>query len=157
MSFIFFFSFIIGTVLLVTRPKEDEASRWLALCNYCAAIGALSNVIKDNAIPGLKMIGIQIDVIYILLHQLAIYTQFLGQSVAPYACLMYAIVFTNIASAKIKNRLVLVLFTPVILMIFRTQFYPDIALDFMFLLVWCTPYYIAATYLIFRSWYSEKK
>lgn len=156
MSFIFFFSFIIGTVLLVTRPKEDEASRWLALCNYCAAIGALSNVINDDLIPGLKMLGIQTDVIYILLHQVSIYTQFLGQAIAPYACLMYAIVFTKIASAKIKNVLAIALFAPIILMIFKTQFYPDIALDFMFLLIWCTPYYIVATYLIFRSWYSEK-
>jgi hypothetical protein len=36
MSFIFFFSFIIGTVLLVTRPKEDEASRWMVGTRYKA-------------------------------------------------------------------------------------------------------------------------
>lgn len=156
MSFIFFFSFIIGTVLLVTRPKEDEASRWLALCNYCASIGALSNVLKDDAITGLKMIGFQNDLIYIILHQLSIYAQFSGQSVAPYACLMYTIVFTKIARSKIKNRLALILFVPVILMIFRTQFYPDIYLDFILLLFWCTPYYIVATYLIFQSWFTEK-
>ncbi|AIQ15047.1 sensor histidine kinase [Paenibacillus durus] len=155
MSFIFFFSFIIGTVLLVTRSKENESIRWLALCNYCASIGALSNVLRNNTIPAFKNNGIYETVIFFL-HELSIYFQFLGQSIAPYAVLMYAIVFTKVTHSKIKNRLAIVLFIPVILMIFRTKFYPELDLDFMFLLIWSTPYYCAATYLIFRSWFSEK-
>ncbi|QWU16071.1 hypothetical protein SAMN04487895_102319 [Paenibacillus sophorae] len=92
MSFIFFFSFIIGTILLVTRSKENESIRWLALCNYCASIGALSGVLKDETIPAFKNNGIQETVIFFL-HELSIYFQFLGQSIAPYAVLMYAITF----------------------------------------------------------------
>lgn len=154
MAFISFFSFMIGTVLLLTADKGDYGRKWLAICNYCASLGAFSNVLESDTIYTFNILGIESEAVYLFVSRLAVYFQFFGQTVAPYACLMYAIVFAQIASKRARQYLSWVLLTPILLMVILA--FPELVVNFKLLLIWCTPYYIVATYLVVKSWYIEE-
>ncbi|WP_243550644.1 sensor histidine kinase [Priestia megaterium] len=153
MFFIFFFNLLFAIVLFFTQPKENEANRWMVTFCLLGAITALQSSLAHAFIPYLLSIG----AIFIskVLFQIHIYFQFLGQVASPYAVLMYAIVYSGVVQAKTKKMLSYILAIPMVIMIFFTDFYPDIRIDFRVLLVWVTPYYLVASYLMFYTWHNE--
>ncbi|KQU24397.1 hypothetical protein ASG61_21020 [Bacillus sp. Leaf75] len=153
MLFIFGFNLLFIIVLLVTQPKDNKSNWWMITFSAAAAIGALQRALVSDIIPTLDKI--ELTILSSILFELHIYFHFLGQVVAPYAILMYAIVYAN-DNKPIKNRfLPYLLAIPMFIMIFFTKFHPDVVMNFKVLLIWVTPYYIIASYLMLNTWYRE--
>lgn len=153
MLFIFVFNLLFSIILFVSQPKENEANRWMIAFAMSAGIGALSESLVSDIIPTLQKMGI----IFILpfLFQVHIYFQFLSEVISPYAILMYSIVYSKIVMVEIKRKLSYILTIPMVVMVFVTDFYPDIAINFKVLLVWAAPYFLIASYIMFYTFRSE--
>lgn len=153
MLFIFFFNLLFAIILFVSQPKENEANRWMITFTMSAAIGALSESIVTDIIPVLqKMKAMHLSD---FLFQSHIYFQFLSEVISPYAILMYSIVYSAIVKTETKKRLSYILAVPMVVMLFFTEFYPDIAINFRILLVWSAPYFLIASWLMFYTYRSE--
>ncbi|MFP7176505.1 sensor histidine kinase [Priestia filamentosa] len=153
MLFAFFLTLLLAIILFFTQPKENEANRWMVTFCLTAAMGALSAAIDIDIIPSLKKAGIVFPIHFLV--ELRIYCQFLCQVITPYAILMYAIVYSEIVKVKTKRILAYLLGIPMVIMIFFTDFYPDIEINFQVLLIWTAPYYLIASYLMFKAWHRE--
>lgn len=153
MLFIFVFNLLFSIILFVSQPKENEANRWMIAFAMSAGIGALSESLVSDIIPTLQ----KMEVIFLLpfLFQVHIYFQFLGEVISPYAILMYSIVYSKIVMVEIKKMLSYILTIPMVFMVFVTDFYPDIAINFRVLLVWAAPYFLIASYIMFYTFRSE--
>ncbi|MCY9024089.1 ATP-binding protein [Priestia megaterium] len=144
---------LFAIILFVSQPKENEANRWMIVFCLSGAVGAFQNWLINSIIPTLQ----DMNVVFMskFLFQLHIYFHFLGQTVSPYAVLMYALVYSQVVKVKTKKKLSYILTIPMISMIFFTDFYPDIKMNFQVLLILVTPYFLIASYLMFRTWRSE--
>lgn len=154
MFFIFFFNLLFAIILFVSQPQGNQANRWMIVFCLSASIGGLSESLISDIIPELELIGAG-PRLSMLLFEAHIYCQFLAQVIAPYAVLMYAIVYSGIGMLAITKALPYVLAVPMIAMIVFTDFYPDIAMNFQLLLLWVAPYILTASWLMFRTWYCE--
>jgi signal transduction histidine kinase len=153
MLFIFVFNLLFSIVLYVTQPKENEANRWMIAFAMSAGIGALSESLVSDIIPTLQKMGALFLIPF--LFQVHIYFQFLGEVISPYAILMYSIVYSKIVKVEIKKKLSYILAIPMIVMVFFTDFYPDIVINFRILLVWAAPYFLIASFIMFHTFRSE--
>ncbi|QCS51169.1 GHKL domain-containing protein (plasmid) [Priestia flexa] len=153
MLFIFVFNLLFAIILFITQPKENEANRWMITFAMSGGIGALSEALLTDIIPGVQRFDIEnASHILFLAH---IYLQFLGEVISPYAILMYSIVYSQIVKGKRKKALAYVLSLPMVFMIFFTDFHPDIDINFRILLIWSAPYFLIASFIMFCTWRDE--
>ncbi|WP_446688938.1 ATP-binding protein [Priestia megaterium] len=153
MLFIFVFNLFFSIILFITQPKENKANRWMITFAMSAGIGALSESLLTDIIPNVKKIGIE-SASHILFTT-HIYLQFLGEVISPYAILMYSIVYSKIVKGNKKKALTYMLSLPIFLMIFFTDFHPDININFRILLVWSAPYFLIASFIMYYTWRNE--
>jgi signal transduction histidine kinase len=153
MLFIFIFNLFFSIILFITQPKENEANRWMITFAMSAGIGALSEALLTDIIPGVQKFGIE-SASHILFTA-HIYLQFLGEVISPYAILMYSIVYSKIVKNNMKKALAYVLSLPMVLMLFFTDFHPDIDINFRILLIWSAPYFLIASSIMFCTWRDE--
>ncbi|MEH7475747.1 hypothetical protein V7158_29015, partial [Priestia megaterium] len=153
MLFIFVFNLLFAIILFITQPKENEANRWMITFAMSGGIGALSESILTDIIPGVHKFGV--ESISHILFTAHIYLQFLGEVISPYAILMYSIVYSQIVKGKRKKALAYVLSLPMVFMIFFTDFHPDIDINFRILLIWSAPYFLIASFIMFCTWRDE--
>ncbi|PGH72723.1 hypothetical protein CN890_10550 [Priestia megaterium] len=153
MLFIFVFNLLFAIILFITQPKENEANRWMITFAMSGGIGALSEAILTDIIPGVHKFGV--ESISHILFTAHIYLQFLGEVISPYAILMYSIVYSQIVKGKRKKALAYVLSLPMVFMIFFTDFHPDIDINFRILLIWSAPYFLIASFIMFCTWRDE--
>ncbi|MEH7569608.1 hypothetical protein, partial [Priestia megaterium] len=153
MLFIFVFNLLFAIILFITQPKENEANRWMITFAMSGGIGALSEALLTDIIPGVQRFGIENASYTLFLAH--IYLQFLGEVISPYAILMYSIVYSQIVKGEKKKALAYVLSLPMVFMIFFTDFHPDIDINFRILLTWSAPYFLIASFIMFCTWRDE--
>jgi hypothetical protein len=146
---------LLAIVFYLYGPKK-EATKWVVLFLMLACLGSLSSVIVELIIPKLQQFGINNSFIHSLFFDLHIGLFFILQACTPYGFLMFAIVYSEITTLRIKNVFAVVLLLPIIVTVFITPMKPDIQMDFMILLIWAVPYYLAACSLLLYAYVKEK-
>lgn len=58
MLFIFVFNLLFAIILFITQPKENEANRWMITFAMSGGVGALSEALLTDIIPGVQRFGI---------------------------------------------------------------------------------------------------
>jgi two-component system NtrC family sensor kinase len=146
---------LLAIVFYLYGPKK-EATKWAVLFLMLACLGSLSSVIVELIIPKLQQFGINNSFIHSLFFDLHIGLFFILQACTPYGFLMFAIVYSEITTLRIKNVFAVVLLLPIIVTVLITPMKPDIQMDFMILLIWAVPYYLAACSLLLYAYVKEK-
>jgi hypothetical protein len=147
---------LLAMIFYFYGPKQ-EANKWIILFLMCAFLGSLSSVIVEAIIPKLQHYVTSNDVIYTLLFDMHIAFFFILQACTPYAFLMFAIVYSQITTPRLKNILAILLLLPILITILITPMKPDIDFDFVVLLVWTAPYYLGACFLLIYTYMNEKE
>jgi hypothetical protein len=146
---------LLAMIFYFYGPKK-EATKWAVLFLMLASLGSLSSVIVESIIPKLQQFGVNNSFIDSLLFDVHIGLFFILQACTPYGFLMFAIVYSEITTLRIKNVFAVALTLPIIVTLLITPMKPDIQMDFVILLIWAVPYYLAACSLLLYAYVKEK-
>jgi two-component system, NtrC family, sensor kinase len=127
-------------IIIGIEPKKDS-NRWVALDLALCCIWDLSYILKENAIPYLDSYGLAVPFLREVLFQAHVIMEFTGEILNPYAGLMFAIVYTEVAGKRLKRWLSLLLLAPCVFMLFVTPFRPDLQIDYKLMVWWVGVYY----------------
>src|SRR5659263_155820 len=121
-----FFLWLVTAILLITDYKS-ESTRWLSATTFLSGLGGLAVVLKENVIPYLEAGIIENPIIIDIFRLLCGVSASLAHYVAPYAFLIYSIIFSEIHKEqweKHRVKVILILSLPVLFMYALYSIYP---------------------------------
>ncbi|WP_160395516.1 sensor histidine kinase [Paenibacillus sp. MMS18-CY102] len=139
----YMFALMTGAIVALLHNWRSASNRWAACFLFVAAIGGGTELLKQ--IAG-KWLADGVD--------------FVNQTVTPFALLVFCLVFTGRLDrmrARGRTATKLILFVPVIVMAAITPFSPELQMNYWLMLIWTAPYYVAACWLLLRSYRRERE
>jgi Signal transduction histidine kinase len=135
----YFFALLTAAVILLMNNPRSEMNRWAALFLSAAAIGGLTDVLIRYGYD-----------------EWANIEQLLNHTLTPYGILVFSLVYSElVTSSRIRLYLKLALLLCPVWTMLTTPLWPEIMINFRFLLGWAAPYYIAACLLLIISVWKE--
>ncbi|MBW7457901.1 ATP-binding protein [Paenibacillus sepulcri] len=116
--------------------RKHEATKWAVLFLFFAGLGSFSDVAQAPVWHSLFF--------------------FILQACTPYGFIMFSIVYSETAIPRVKNIFACALALPIITTLLITPMKPDIQMDFLLLLFWAVPYYLAGCFLVIYAYLKEK-
>jgi signal transduction histidine kinase len=137
---LYYFAALMAAALIlgVSNPRS-EINRWAAVFLGFAAIGGLTDQLKEAGLQGWAS-GVQ----------------FLNLTMTPYGVVIFCLVYSELMSNRKRIALMKVLlFIPVGVTLAVTPVTPHLIIDYTLLLVWAGPYYLGACCLLVASLQKE--
>ncbi|WP_276354634.1 sensor histidine kinase [Cohnella caldifontis] len=134
-------------VIVASVYRRSEAARWFIFFLLCGCLGDLYRIAEDSVKPAMRAGGMLAAAER--LGEIQPYLYFVNLTCAPYAILMFAVIYSERVGKRAKNRLAIGLAAPVAIMIGTTSFAPVWRMDYALLLAWAGPYYLSAIALLF--------
>jgi signal transduction histidine kinase len=148
-----FFLWLVTAILLITDYKS-ESTRWLSATTFLSGLGGLTVVLKENVIPYLEAGIIKNPIIIDIFRLLCGVSASLAHYVAPYAFLIYSIIFSEIHKEqweKHRVKVILILSLPVLFMYALYSIYPVFNTSYLILSFWVSLYVLSANFLLIYS------
>lgn len=144
---------LITAILLITDYKR-ESTRWLSAMTFFSGLGGLAVVLKESVIPYFELEITENPIMTNSLSLLCSVSASLAHYAAPYALLIYSIIFSDILKEvwkKQRMKIVLILALPILLMYAIFPVYPVFNTSYVILSLWVTPYVLTANFLLIYS------
>lgn len=135
----YFFALLAASIILIVNNPRNENNRWAALFLSSASIGGLAESLHAMGLSG----GAQA-------------VQWLNHMITPYGVLVFCIVYSEqFPRARTRLYLKLLLLLPVVIMLAVTILSSEGSINYLLLLTWTAPYYLASCYLLIVSLWRE--
>lgn len=148
--------FLITAILLYVFGTKKESIKWLIFTSSFASLYDLTHLIINIALPAMHSYNSSESLIFITLTKMLPVIVFLHGVFTPYGVLVFTIVLSELTSRRTKNILAYVLTLPIFIMVAAAVVNHHLQLDFMALILWAAPYYLAACFLLIFVYLKEK-
>lgn len=142
------------TAILLFTDYKSESTRWLSAITFLSGLGGLEVILKENVIPYLETAVTVNPVMVDSIRLLCGVSESLSHYAAPYALLIYSIIFLEIPKEqwkKLRVKVILILSLPMLLMYALFSVYPVFNTSYVILSFWVSPYVLTANILLIYS------
>lgn len=147
------------SIILLIADYKTESTRWLAAVSFFSGFGGLTVIMKSDVIPYFQLnITQDMDIIRKLELLNALFSS-LSHYLAPYALLIYGVVYSNIFKESWSRRRKAVVYGLLIPSALMYVFYPvhGLTTSYPVLSMWVTPYVLTANFLLIQSYLKTKE
>lgn len=146
---------LIGAIILMMNRKKDYA-RWISFTAFAAGLGGFSVIVGESMRPFIRNNILDNEMLDNLLALSTHVFSFIAQNVAPYTYILFCICYCGFFSNRMKKRLRVILFLPVLFMFAVSPIHPVFDLPHALMTLWVAPYVLFGDALLVYAYLREK-